>query len=113
MKVFAAILLFSILFYGCGEHKSDFISLKRNSGFYRIVTQGNGVFAKENQYILYSLLFIDNKGKVFLDKRQSEQLLKEQVKRQFFNAKYFSGFRVTSNACSRRQCYPENTIKRG
>lgn len=90
MKVFAAILLFSILFYGCGEHKSDFISLKRNSGFYRIVTQGNGVFAKENQYILYSLLFIDNKGKVFLDKRQSEQLLKEQVKKDSFSMQNIS-----------------------
>ena len=90
MKVFVAILLYSILFFGCGEHKSDFIPLKGNSGFYRIVTHGNGVFAKENQYILYSLVFVDNKGKVFLDKRKSEQLLKEQVKKDSFSMQNIS-----------------------
>lgn len=90
MKVFAAILLYSILFFGCSDHKTDFIPLKRNSGFYRIVTHGNGVLAKENQYILYSLLFIDNKGKVFLDKRQSEELLKEQVRKDSFSMQNIS-----------------------
>jgi FKBP-type peptidyl-prolyl cis-trans isomerase len=90
MKVFAIIFLYCILFFGCYDHRSDFIPLKKNSGIYRIVNHGNGVLAKENQYILYSLLFIDNKGKVFLDKRQREQLLKEQVKKDSFSMQNIS-----------------------
>ncbi len=90
MKFFAAILLCCILFFACDDQNSVFVPLKYNLGFYRIVTHGNDILAKENQYVVYSLLFIDDKGKVFLDKRQQEQLLKEQIKKDSFSMENMS-----------------------
>ena len=90
MKFLAAILLFSLSSVGCNNHKSDYESLKINSGYYRIINHGNGVLAKENQYILYSLLFTDDQGKVFLDKRQKDQLLRQQVVKDSFSIENLS-----------------------
>ena len=90
MKFLAAILLFCFLFFSCKDHSEKFFPLKNNTGFYRIVTRGNGVLAAEDQYIVYSLLFVDDKGKVFLDKRQQEQQLKEQIKKDSFSMQNMS-----------------------
>lgn len=73
------LIIFTLLFFSCKQEPSNLLPLEINSGKFEIVTKTNGPIAKPGEYIVYSVLFKDNKEKVFVDKRKKNQYLREQV----------------------------------
>jgi peptidylprolyl isomerase len=61
------------------EISTNLHSLEINTGKYEIIIDNKGKKATPGDYIIYSVLFKDNKGKVFMDKREEGKLLREQV----------------------------------
>jgi FKBP-type peptidyl-prolyl cis-trans isomerase len=79
MRISVFILFMILLCFSCNENYSAYKALKVNDGEYRIVNKINEKIQKDSQYLVYSLLFQDNKGNVLLDKRNDNQLLREQI----------------------------------
>ncbi len=74
------IFIFLILLsFACNDKNSGYKPLKINQGEYKIVSRSNEKIQKDSQYLVYSLLFQDNKGNILLDKRNDNQLLREQI----------------------------------
>lgn len=65
--------------FACNDKNSGYKPLKINQGEYKIVSSSNEKIQKDSQYLVYSLLFQDNKGNILLDKRNDNQLLREQI----------------------------------
>lgn len=79
MKVLLSLLSLLILL-SCSEHKNDgFSKLKYHRGEFKIYSKNQGETAKPGEYILYNILFKDNKGKVFQDSRDIKNPLREHV----------------------------------
>jgi len=73
------ILIAFISLASCQNEKSRYTELKINKGKFEIILDKEGKVANPGEYIIYSVLFKDDKGKVFMDKRKSKELLREQV----------------------------------
>lgn len=68
-----------LLSFACNDKNSRFKPLKINQGEYKIVSRSDEKIQKDSQYLVYSLLFQDNNGNILLDKRNDNQLLREQI----------------------------------
>ena len=79
MRAFIALLSILILFSCSGNKKSEFSGLKYHKGYYKLYSKGQGETAKPGEYILYNILFKDNKGKIFQDSRDIKNPLRERV----------------------------------
>ena len=76
------IFLFAVLFlFSCSNNKDEnYSTLKYNKGFYKIIKKNKtGDTAKAGEYILYNILFEDNKGKVFRKALDENKTLREHV----------------------------------
>lgn len=79
MKNFIVFFLLLSIF-SCKKNKyRDFSELKYHTGQFKIYSKTQGKTAKPGEYILYNILFKDNKGKVFQDSRDIKNPLREHV----------------------------------
>ena len=77
-------VLLSLMFFlgSCSSDSgdNDYKRLKYNKGYYKIIKKGeDNNKAKPGEYILYNILFKDNKGKVFKQNTDKEKTLREFV----------------------------------
>jgi FKBP-type peptidyl-prolyl cis-trans isomerase len=79
MRISVIFLFLVLLSFSCKENHSAYKALIINDGEYKIVNKNSGKIQKDSQYLVYSLLFQDNKGNILLDKRSDNQLLREQI----------------------------------
>lgn len=75
-----SILLF-VFAFSCNNTSDLGNKLTINKGRYKIIDEKGGEKANPGDYIIYSVLFKDNNDKVFMDKRDKNHLLREQVLR--------------------------------
>jgi len=79
MRVFIAFFSVLILFSCSGNKKNGYSKLKYHRAEYKIYSNDHGQAAKPGEYILYNILFQDNKGKIFQDSRDINNTLRERV----------------------------------
>ena len=79
MRVFSVVILLILSLFSCKNNDNNYLDLDVNDGKYRLIESNNGENAKPGEFIIYSVLFKDNNGKVFLDKREKGNFLREQV----------------------------------
>lgn len=80
ISLFLAGMIFLAL--SCSENSKDsqFKTLKYNKGYYKVIKGGEeGHRAKPGEYILYNILFKDNKGKIFKQNTDKDKTLREHV----------------------------------
>ncbi len=79
MKFFITIIAVLMLFSCSGHLNGDYSKLKYHRGKYKIFSNNQGEKAKPGEYILYNMLFKDNKNKIFTDARDIQNPLREHV----------------------------------
>lgn len=79
MRINVFFLFLLLLYLSCNKNNLTYKELKINEGEFKIINKVGGKIQKDSQYLVFSLLFQDNKGNVLLDKRNDNQLLREQI----------------------------------